>query len=396
MAPIPRLKAYAGPAILSYGFRPFFFGGALFGALAIALWLPQYLGDLSLPNVFAPPVWHAHEMLFGFAPAVVTGFLLTAVPNWTGRMPLQGGPLLFLLVAWLVGRLGVAVSGALGWLPTMILDGTYCVLLALVVAREIVAGRNWRNLKVLAPVVLLGAANFAFHAEAHATGAAVYAERVGITALVALVMLIAGRIVPSFTRNWLARENPGRLPAAADRADMAFMLATLVALAAWVIVPDAMATAVALLAAALIQAVRLWRWVGWRAWRDPLVVVLHLAYLFVPLGFLLNACAVLHPDLVLPSAGLHAWSVGAIGGMILAVMTRATLGHTGRPLRAGRATVLIYVALAVAALARIAAALDPAHSISLLYVAAAGWIVAFGGFAAIYGPYLARARRKSP
>lgn len=395
MAPIPRLKAYEGPAILSYGFRPFFFGGALFAALAIALWLPQYLGDLSLPNVFAPPVWHAHEMLFGFAPAIVTGFLLTAVPNWTGRMPLQGAPLLVLLVVWLAGRIAVALSGALGWLPTMILDGAYCVLLALVVAREIVAGRNWRNLKVLAPVVLLGAANFAFHVEAYATGAAVFAERGGIAALIALVMLIAGRIVPSFTRNWLARENPGRLPATPDRADMAVMLLTLVALAAWVVAPNALATAVALLVCALLQTIRLWRWVGWRAWRDPLVVVLHLAYLFIPLGFLLNACAVLHSALVTPAAGLHAWSVGAISGMILAVMTRATLGHTGQPLHASRATVLIYLALAIAAFARIGAAIDTGHATALLYVSAIGWIAAFGGFAAIYGPLLARPRRKA-
>ena len=118
MAPIPRLKAYEGPALLSYGFRPFFLFGALFAALAIALWLPQFFGELTLPNIFAPPVWHAHEMLFGFVPAVVTGFLLTAIPNWTGRLPLQGNPLLALLLAWLAGRIAVAASGLIGWAPS--------------------------------------------------------------------------------------------------------------------------------------------------------------------------------------------------------------------------------------------------------------------------------------
>ncbi len=396
MAPIPRLKAYDGPAILSYGFRPFFFAGAFFAALAIALWLPQFFGELSLPNAFAPPVWHAHEMLFGFAPAIVTGFLLTAIPNWTGRLPLQGAPLLALLLAWLAGRTGVAASGAIGWAPAMILDCAYLLILGLVIGREVVAGKNWRNLKVLAIIAMLFAANVAFHIEAHATGAANYSERSAIAAIVALVMLIGGRVTPSFTRNWLVRENPGRLPGSADRFDAAFVLVSVTALAAWIAAPDALATAAAMLVAAAAQTIRLSRWVGWRAWRDPLVLVLHVAYLFIPIGFVLQACAIFHPELAPPSAGIHTWTIGAVGGMILAVMTRATLGHTGRALKASRATVLIYIATAVSALARVAAALDPQRSFELLHLAAAGWIVAFAGFAAIYGPYLARPRRRTP
>lgn len=396
MAPIPRLKAYSGPAILSYGFRPFFLCGALFAALAIVLWLPQFFGELSLPNVFAPPVWHAHEMLFGFVPAIVTGFLLTAIPNWTGRLPLQGAPLLALLLAWLAGRIAVAASGAIGWAPTMALDCAYLLVLGLVIAREIVAGKNWRNLKVLAILALLFAADVAFHVEAHATGAASYAERGAIGAIIALVMLIGGRVTPSFTRNWLVRENPGRLPASADRWDAAFVLVSVAALAAWIVAPEAATTGSMMLVAAAAQTIRLSRWVGWRAQRDPLVLVLHVAYLFIPIGFVLHACAVFHPEFAPPSAGIHAWTIGAAGGMILAVMTRATLGHTGRALKASRLTVLIYVAVAVAAFARIAAALDAQRSSELLLLAAAGWIVAFAGFAAVYGPYLARPRRKTP
>lgn len=395
MAPIPRLKAYAGPAILSYGFRPFFFCGAIFAALAIALWLPQFFGELSLPNVFAPPVWHAHEMLFGFAPAIVTGFLLTAIPNWTGRLPLQGAPLLALLAPWLGGRIAVAASGAIGWAPTMVLDCAYLFILGLVIAREIVAGKNWRNLKVLTIVALLFVANLAFHIEAHATGAANYSERGAIAAIIALVMLVGGRITPSFTRNWLVRENPGRLPASPDRLDTILVAIAVAALAAWIVAPfDAIAGAV-MLAAAAAQMIRLARWAGWRAWRDPLVLVLHVAYLFIPVGFVLHACAVFHPEFAPPSAGIHVWTIGAIGGMILAVMTRATLGHTGRALKASRATVVIYAALALAAVSRVGAALDPQRSSELLHLAAAGWIAAFAGFAAIYGPYLTRARSKS-
>jgi uncharacterized protein involved in response to NO len=396
MAPIPRLKAYTGPAILSYGFRPFFLCGALFAALAIALWLPQFFGELSLPNVFAPPVWHAHEMLFGFVPAIVTGFLLTAVPNWTGRLPLQGRPLLALLLVWLAGRIAIAASGAIGWAPTLALDGAYLLVLALVIAREIVAGKNWRNLKVLVIVALLFAANVAFHVEAHVTGAANLSERTAIAAIVMLVTLIGGRVTPSFTRNWLVRENPGRLPASADRLDAGFIAISIAALVCWAIAPASIVTAALLLIAAVAQTARLARWVGWRAWRDALALVLHVFYAFIPLGFLLNACAIVRSDLVPASAGIHAWTIGAVGGMILAVMTRATLGHTGRALNASRATTVIYAALAVSALARIAAALDPQRSYELLHLAAGGWLVAFAGFAVVYGPYLARPRRKVP
>lgn len=367
----------------------------MYAAIAIALWLPFFVGEITLPNAFAPPVWHAHEMLFGFTPAIVTGFLLTAIPNWTGRLPLQGTPLLALLTVWLAGRLAVAASGVIGWLPTMVLDCAYLLVLALVIAREIVAGKNWRNLTVLAIVALLFAANLAFHVEAHVTGAASYAERGAIAATIGLVMLIGGRVTPSFTRNWLARENPGRLPASPDRFDATVLVLSVLSLVAWFLAPDATATAALAIAAALAQTARLARWVGWRAWRDPLVLVLHTAYLFIPIGFALHACAVFHPELVASSAGVHAWTIGAIGGMILAVMTRATLGHTGRALKASRLTVLIYVAVAVSALARIAAALDSQRSSELLHLAAAGWVVAFAGFVAIYGPYLARPRRTS-
>ena len=384
MAPIPRLKAYGGPALLSYGFRPFFLFGALFAAAAIAAWLPQIFGELTLPNIFAPPVWHAHEMLFGFVPAVVTGFLLTAIPNWTGRLPLQGKPLLALLAIWLAGRIAVAASGPIGWAATLLVDSAYLAVLGLVIAREIVAGKNWRNRKVLAILALLLTANVAFHIEAHTTGAANYSERGAIAAIIALILLIGGRIIPSFTRNWQA----------ADRWDLALGGVSIPALLAWAIAPNFAATTALLLAGGAAQAVRLARWVGWRAWREPLVLILHIVYFFIPLGFVLHACAALHPEIVSPGAGIHAWTIGAIGGMILAVMTRATLGHTGRALAASRATILIYILVILSAIFRVAAAFDARYADSLLLLAAASWIVAFGLFSTSYGPYLTRARQK--
>ena len=392
MAPVRRLKPYAGPALFSYGFRPYFLAGAIFGALAIALWLPQYEGVFAPPGALAPVAWHAHEMLFGFAPAIITGFLLTAVPNWTGRLPLQGRPLIALLLAWFAGRIAVAASAWLGWAATMALDCAYLLILAAVVGREIVAGKNWRNLKVLAILSLMLLCNVAFHLEAHLTGVASYAQRGAIAATLLLVILIGGRVTPSFTRNWLVRENPGPLPTAGGRLDNFFVTSAALAATAWVAFPQGGWTGALLAVAGCAQVVRLSRWLGWRARRDVLVLVLHVFYAFIPVGYFLAALAAWRPDLVASSAGVHAWTVGAVGGMILAVMTRASLGHTGRALRASPATIGIYIALGVAAAARIVAAQSPAWSLPLLHLAAGAWIIAFAGFAIVYGPLLARPR----
>ena len=212
MAPIPRLRPYSGPSLFSYGFRPFFLFGALYAGLAISIWLPLFYGSLALRTAFTPLDWHVHEMLYGYLPAVVTGFLLTAIPNWTGRLPLQGGPLVFLLAVWAAGRLVVLISAEIGWLTAAIIDSSFLFVVVAAAAREIMAGRNWANLKVLLPLSTLGLGNLGFHIEAHFRGTADYSIRIGIAAVVVLIMLIGGRIIPSFTRNWLVRDNPGRLP----------------------------------------------------------------------------------------------------------------------------------------------------------------------------------------
>lgn len=382
MAPIPRLRAYEGPAVLSYGFRPFFLLGSLYAGLAVLAWLPMFVGDLALPTALAPRDWHVHEMLYGFAGAVMAGFLLTAVPNWTGRLPLQGGPLLLLVAAWLAGRFAVAFSAVLGWLPAALLDLSFLTLLAAAIAREVVAGRNWRNLKVLVALSALLAGNALFHVEAYRSGTAEYGIRVGIAAALAMVMLIGGRIVPSFTRNWLARENPGRMPASFGTFDKASMILAVAALAGWTLAPGSRATGAALVVTGLVQAARLARWAGDRTWPDPLVLVLHVAYAFVPLGFVLVGASAL--GLVPVGAGIHAWTGGAVGVMTLAVMSRASLGHTGRPLAASLAVRTVYVLATASVLARVCASLHPAWTGSLLPVAGALWAMAFLGFAAAY------------
>ena len=260
MNAIPRLKPYAGPVLLSYGFRPFFLLGAVYAGLAVLAWLPIFQGELQLRTAFGAIDWHVHEMLYGYLPAVMTGFLLTAIPNWTGRLPIQGMPLLVLVAVWLAGRVAVTVSADIGWLPAAIVDAGFLTLVIAAIVREIIAGNNWRNLRVAAVVSLLLAGNVAFHLEAHINGSADYGVRIGIAAMVLLIMVIGGRIIPSFTRNWLARENPGRLPAPLARFDAAAIAVSAVALALWTAQPAGILTAAALAVAALANIVRLARW----------------------------------------------------------------------------------------------------------------------------------------
>jgi len=390
LAPTPRLGVHAGSAILSYGFRPFFLAGACYAAAAMLVWMLVLSGELTLPTHFTPRDWHVHEMLFGYVAAIVTGFLLTAIPNWTGRLPLQGWPLLGLVIAWAAGRAAVMFSARIGWIGAAVIDSTFLLLVAAACLREIIAGRNWQNLKVLLPVSLLAGANLGSHIEAGVRGTSDYAVRAGLIAVMMLIMLIGGRVVPSFTRNWLVRENPGRMPAPFGRFDQMTIAASAAALLLWLAWPDGTATAFGLAAAGILQTLRLARWAGERTTADRLVLVLHVAYAFVPIGFLLAALSAC--GLVGTNAGIHAWTAGAIGLMTLAIMTRATLGHTGRPLVASAATQWLYAAMLAATLCRIGSALQPAWTEILLAAAGAFWIAAFLGYVLVFGPMLLQPR----
>lgn len=385
--PIPRLRAYQGPAILSYGFRPFFLLGAIYAGLAILVWLPVFMGELTLSSAFAPRDWHVHEMLYGYLPAIITGFLFTAIPNWTGRLPIQGKPLLVLVIVWLLGRLAVTCSAGIGWLAAMLIDVSFLTLITAAAAREILAGNNKSNLKVVALIALLLVGNIAFHLEAHFNGMADYGIRAGIAVVVMLIVLIGGRIIPSFTRNWLARENPGRMPIPFGRFDVAVVVLSVLALFVWVVLPDGRPTGALLAVVGILHLIRLGRWAGDRTLRDRLVLILHLGYAFIPAGFLLAAASA--AGFLPASAGLHAWMAGGAGVMTLAVMTRASLGHTGQALVASRWTQGIYAAVVIAALARICAVVSsPEWSNHLLHLAAFAWAVAFIGFAVCFGPVL--------
>lgn len=391
---IPRYRKWEGPAILEQGFRPFFLLAGLYGAAALALWVHVLTGGGALPSHFPPLTWHAHEMIHGFAMAAVAGFMLTAIPNWTGRMPLQGVPLLLLVLLWGAGRLAVFLSEATGPALAAAMDLAFPLVFLAVVVREIVAGRNWRNLPMTGALTLLLASNALMHAEAAGAGIpAGTGARLGLGLLVLLISLIGGRIVPSFTRNWLAKRGETKLPASFGWTDRAALGTTAAALLFFVAAPDSPLLAWLALPAALLQGARLLRWRGAGTGAEPLVLVLHAGYAFIPAGLALLGLAALSPS-VPQTAALHAFGAGAVGTMILAVMTRATLGHTGRALHADRPTVALYAAIFLAALTRIAAALPVEGTMTLYRLSGTLWIAGFLGFAIVYGRYLIRPRAR--
>jgi len=386
-----QIRNWTGPPILGYGFRPFFLSAALFAALAMAAWIGALTGLWPVPSAFGPVEWHVHEFLWGYLSAVVAGFMLTAVPNWTGRLPIAGWPLALLWGSWLIGRFAILLSGHMPPAAAAGLDLLFLGALIFVMTREIVAGRNWRNLKVVGLAGLLFAGNALFHAE-NMLGLGVtqgFGLRTGVASAMLLIMLVGGRIIPSFTRNWLARRPPGRIPAPFGTADKLTLAVSVPALLAWIAGPEARVTGMLLLAAGIANLYRLARWAGWRCLAEPLVGILHLAYLFVPAGFLLVGLHVFGPDAVPGSAAVHAWTGGAILLMTLAVMTRASLGHSGMPLTAGWRISGIYLLAIASALSRIAAGFLPAWD-WLLHLAALCWILAFLGFAAVYAPLFFR------
>jgi len=392
LRPIPRLASTRGPALFSHGFRPFFLGGAIYAAAVVLIWVPHYFGAYRVPAALSAVDWHAHEMLYGYLAAVMTGFLLTAIPNWTGRLPLQGAPLVLLATVWLLGRIAINLSLWIGPIGTAVIDLSFLVLVFAVTVREIVTGRNWKNLSPLAVLAVFIAGNVLFHIEPYWPGSAEVGRKVAIAAAIALITLVGGRLIPSFTRNWLARESPGRLPRPFGIFDKAAITVSSCALALWVLAPSFRFTATLMLTAGFFHTIRLFRWAGDRAWRDRLVLILHIGYGFVAVGFILLSASILVPETVPLSAGIHAWTIGAVGTMTLAVMTRATLGHTGGKLVADGKTHLIFAAILIAALARICAVFEPGHMELLIYISGIAWTAAFLGFAASYGPALIRPR----
>jgi uncharacterized protein involved in response to NO len=382
---------------LSIGFRPFFLAAGLWAVVAVAVWLCMLTGELSLPSRFTPLEWHIHEMLFGFVMAGVAGFLLTAIPNWTGRRPVHGWGLGLLFGLWGFGRAACLVSG---WMPawlSVIADLSFPAALLGVVAHEIVAARNRRNMPIIIPVGLFGMANASMHLEALDFGVPPgLGWRVGLISALILISVIGGRVVPAFTRNWLVRQGSAREPAAQSLVDRTALGLLHAGLLAWAVAPDLRPLGYLLVAAGVLNAWRLARWRGEATLGEPLLLVLHVGYALLAVGVILLGVSLLVPSVPI-TAAIHALTMGGIATMILAMMTRATRGHSGRALTADPATTAIYALVTLATVTRIGAAWAGALFMPLLVSSALCWIAAFSLFCIAYANMLVLpAKQASP
>jgi uncharacterized protein involved in response to NO len=374
--------------LLQQGFRPLFLAAGFWAPVSLAIWILAVASGIMPPTVLPLPAWHPHELLFGYTGAVVAGFLLTAVPNWTGRLPVRGFSLLVLCLIWLTARLAGLMGGTLSPWPAIVLDTGFWLLLVAAMGREIVAGQNWRNLPVVALAALLGGACLLSQLEALGFGSGPVGRRLGLAVVWVLIGMIGGRVVPSFTRNWLAKRAASALPAPFGWLDRLALAVLPAALTVWVAFPDGAPAGALTALAGAVTLLRLARWRGFATTAEPLVTILHLGYAWLGAGLLLLGLGVLLPDSIGRLATLHALSAGAIAIMTLAIMTRATLGHTGRDLTADRMTVTLFGLVQAGALLRVTAPVLPMDYATILAAAAVLWGGAFILFVWRYGPML--------
>jgi uncharacterized protein involved in response to NO len=397
MATIPLMepvyKGSQGPVFFAAGFRPFFLFAAIQAGLMLPLWLAVFFGILPAPPSWNPLAWHAHAMVFGFAGAAVGGFLLTAVPSWTNTHPVSGRPLALLFTLWAAGRACVALAAYLpAWLVAVAELG-YWPLLAFMVARPLIQAGKWRNIAFLPILALMALADLCTQLEP-LTGSALGLKGVylGLFLLLLMIVIVGGRIIPSFTQNWLRMQGRAvEMPAGGWLEPFGAVGSLVAAALAQLLAPTSPVAGGLALLAAVIHGYRLARWHGLETIKAPILVILHLGYGWLVVGLaLLGLSAFI--DALLPSAALHALTIGCVGTMIIAVMSRAALGHSGRPLLVAPATVGAYGLLSLAALARVAAPLLPGAFVGLTLAGGVAWTLAWLVYAIVYWPVCTRPR----
>ncbi len=374
--------------MLSYAFRPFFLLNVIFAILVVLIWILVLRGSsfISLPTY-----WHAHEMLIGFAMAAIAGFSLTAVANWTGRPAIHGKLLGWLIFSWVLGRLAMLSAGFIQAEIIALIDLLFPVLLCVLLGREVFSARSRRNYPLVFILAVLALVNALYHLGVMQL--VVNADKIAIYLLVhgilLLVVIIAGRILPLFTANWLRNHGHTSLPV--SQLNRFALLSTVLTGLGASFLPNHTATGVLAILASLIHGYRLSRWRGWACRSNPLLFILHVAYAWIPIGYLLMGLAIF-AWIFSPVVALHALTMGAIGGMILAVTTRVALGHTGRPLRAARLTVIAYWVFMLAVGLRVFGSVVGLDYMLIVEVATSGWMLAFALFTWTYLPILTRPR----
>ncbi len=382
--------------LLELGFRPFFLLAALQACFSVLFWLAIFAGLAPAPAWLSPSLWHAHEMIFGFVAAAAAGFLLTAAPTWTQSRAPSGAPLALLASLWLAGRIAMLLAGVLPLALVAAIDVAFLPALALTIGRPIVAARQTRNYGFPLVLSALAVANAGAQLDAlgFAPGFASACLHAGVDLAIVLIVVVGGRITPSFTANAFRRDGIAALVRTRPWLDRVAIAVVVGVALANLLAPRSASSGALALVASLAVAARMSGWQTRHALRDPLVFSLHLGYAWVAIGLAAVALADLTGRIPW-SVGLHAETTGAIGTMVLAVMTRVALGHTGRPLIAPRAATAAYLFVSGAALVRTLGALAfPDPYLRVIALAALLWAAAFAVFLGHYAPILVRPRAR--
>lgn len=389
--PLSSASPSAGPQLqgwplLRLGFRPFYLLTALFACISVPVWIAAFLGYMPWSRPLPALLWHGHEMLFGFGAGVVAGFLLTAVRAWTGLSTARGPTLGLLALLWLAARVAAVTAP---YAVFAVLDTLLLPVVALVLLRVLLQAGNKRNIPLIGLLLLMGVANLLFHLSVLQVLAldAIRVLHAQLALILLVVTVITGRVVPMFTRN----ATPGLVIQVSRGFELTLLALTALTFVLWVCAAPLALLLPASVVAALMHAVRLYRWSPWVTLTRPILWVLHLAYAWMPVGFALLALAQL--GWVGESLAVHAFAVGAMGGLIIGMVTRTARGHTGRILVASKPEVWAYALVLLAALLRVTAPLlQPALYARALEISATLWALAFALYLVVYTPWLLRSR----
>jgi uncharacterized protein involved in response to NO len=381
--------------LLRLGFRPFFLSGAIFSIIAITLWLLMYKGTVNLAPLGDGYWWHIHEMIFGFGCAVIAGFLLTAVQNWTGARGAQGNTLLGLFLLWLAARVLVLFPSILGELITTIVDLSFLPVVAIVLAKPILAIKQYRNLFFVPLLALFTIANLEMHLALYypETFNITHAGYAGVILVTFLMSVMAGRVAPMFTANGTKTEKVTPIAWLDKATNGSLAIAMFSLLLEPVVGFSSLFFGVLLIISGLLQTARWLRWRPWITLNVPLLWSIHAAMKFISFGLVILGISYLIPEV--PSN--HVWhllTVGGMGGLILAMISRVSLGHTGRPLQPPKAMTAAYVLISLAALIRTFGPWGlPEKTLLFIDISGTFWLAAFAIFVVTYGPMLVSARK---
>ncbi|MDG4719031.1 MULTISPECIES: NnrS family protein [Thalassospira] len=375
----------------SGAFRPLFLFAGILAIVAVIWWVASFAHGIPVPSLGTPSYWHAHEMIFGFGGAAIGGFLLTAIANWTGRPAIAGPMLMALTSTWLLGRFAIGFAESLPPVAVIVGALAYFAFLIALGARELIAARNLKNMRVLAVICVLALFDGLFIASCLDVIALdpMMLYQTAILTIILLIALIGGRVIPAFTRNWMQREQiAAPLPVLFGRFDMACLASIALAIITLITNPEAALPGYVLLIASVLHGVRLIRWRGVYSWREPIVAMLHLGYFWVPVGLGLLGASMIWPDAIGSRDALHGLTGGAMACMIIAIAGRAALGHTGRELRASTMLNAAFGLIWFSTAFRILAGQSNAHYLTILAIATLMWLAGWLAFLIGYAPVL--------